>query len=311
MRNDSSWLAERINGEGPPVIIDGGMGTLLQQSGVPMDGKVWSGRAVLTNPEAVQQAHEAFIRAGAEVIITNTFAAARHMLEPGGLGDHVEKINRDAVKLAQQAMDRTAREPVAIAGSICEWAPTDDSKWHQPKAVGESVREQANLLAEAGVDLIALEMCEEIELSIAAIEATLETGLPIWIGMSAKTHENCDYLSAFDTATFDFESLVKALASYPAMIMNIMHTPITDVDEALTLTRKYWQGPIGVYPESGYFTMPDWNFVDIIEPDELTIIAQGWVESGVRMVGGCCGLGPAHIAALNNAMKRDSERGFR
>jgi len=298
MPNNISWLKDRIDGKGPPIIIDGGMGTLLQQSGVPMDGKVWSGRAVLSHPAAVQQAHEDFIKAGAEVIITNTFAAARHMLEPGGLSEHVEAINRNAVKLAQQARDRAAEETVAIAGSICEWAPTDDPKWHQPKAVGESVREQAGLLAEAGVDLIALEMCEEIELSIAATEAALETGLPLWIGMSAKKHQGCDYLSVFDYPEPDFESLIKALSGYPSMMMNIMHTPITDVDEAMRITRKYWQGPIGVYPESGYFTMPDWQFVDIIDAEELARIAQGWVNNGVRLVGGCCGLGPAHIAAL-------------
>ena len=302
MNDNITWLEKRIGGEGPPVVIDGGMGTLLQASGVPMDGKVWSGRAVLSNPEAVQQAHEAFIRAGAEVIITNTFAAARHMLEPGGLGEQVEAINRNAVKLAIQARDCVAEEPVAIVGSICEWAPTHDPKWHQPKAVGKSVREQADLLAEAGVDLIALEMCEEIELSIAATEAALETGLPLWIGMSAKTHKGSDCLSVFDTAAFDFESLVKALADYPAMIMNIMHTPITDVDEALRLTRKYWKGSIGIYPESGYFTMPDWQFIDIIEADELAKLAKDWVEDGVRLVGGCCGLGPEHIAALRQAL---------
>jgi len=291
-------MTARLAGNGAPVIIDGGTGTLLQQAGVPMDDKVWSGRAVLSNPEAVRQAHEAFIRAGAEVIIANTFATARHMLEPGGLGEHVRDINLDAVRLAKQARDNLDQPSVAIAGSICEWAPTDDPKWHNARAVGESVREQANLLAEAGVDLIALEMCEIIDLSVASIEAALEPGLPIWIGMSAKTHKGYNSLSVFDDPALDFESLVKSLADYPAMIMNIMHTPITDIDESLAIVKQYWQGPIGVYPESGYFTMPDWNFVDIIEPEELTRLAQGWIDKGVRLLGGCCGLGPAHIKAL-------------
>lgn len=303
MTDNINWLIDRINGKAAPLIIDGGMGTQLQNSGVPMDGRVWSGRSVLSHPEAVVQAHEAFIQAGAEVIIANTFAAARHMLEPGGLGEQVEEININAVRLAKQARDNVAENPVAIAGSICEWAPTDDPKWHNPKAVGESAREQAELLAEAGVDLIALEMCEEIELSIAATEAALQTGLPIWIGMSAQTHKGYDSLSVFDYPTLDFESLVKALARYPAMMMNIMHTPITDIDESLAIVKQYWGGPIGIYPESGYFTMPDWQFIDIIEPDELAKLAQHWVQDGVRMVGGCCGLGPLHIAALSNALK--------
>ena len=303
MNTNISWLEQRLKGAGAPVVIDGGMGTELEKSGVPMDGKVWSGRAVLSHPDAVRQAHEAFITAGAEVIIANTFAAARHMLEPGGLGDHVRDINLDAVRLAQQARDNAADGAVAIAGSICEWAPTDDPRWHTPEAVGRSSREQAEILAEAGVDLIALEMCEQIDFSVAAIDAALEFGLPVWIGMSAKTHQNCSSLSVFDYQELDFANLVEALAGYPSMMMNIMHTPVPDVDEAIDIVRQHWEGPVGVYPESGYFTMPNWQFVDVIEPDELARVAQGWVERGVRMVGGCCGLGPAHIAALRRALK--------
>ena len=302
MPDNINWLEDRVRGVGAALVIDGGMGTLLQHSGVPMHGKVWSGQAVLSHPEAVLRAHEAFIEAGAEAIITNTFAAARHMLEPGSLGQQVKEINLNAVQLARQARDNVAKEPVAIVGSICEWAPTDNPKWHTAKAVNNSVREQAELLAEAGVDLIALEMCQEIELSIAATEAVLETGLPFWIGMSAQTHQGCDNLSVFDYAELDFESLVKALAGYPAMMMNIMHTPITDIDRALSTLRQYWDGPIGIYPESGYFTMPDWHFVDIVEPEELAEMAQSWIDKGVRMVGGCCGLGPEHIAALRQTL---------
>jgi S-methylmethionine-dependent homocysteine/selenocysteine methylase len=296
-----SWLENRILGEGPPVIIDGGMGTELEKFGVPMDDKVWSGRAVLSHPDTVRRVHEAFISAGAEVIIANTFATARHMLEPGGLGDHVREINLNAVRLAQQARDNAAKEPVAIAGSICEWAPTDDARWHSPEAVGQSAREQAEFLAEAGVDLIALEMCEQTEFSVAATEAALEVGLPIWIGMSAKTHRGCSSLSVFDYEELDFESLVKGLAGYPAMMMNIMHTPMPDIDEALKIIHKYWDGPVGIYPESGYFTMPNWQFVDVIEPDRLAKSARSWVDDGVRLVGGCCGLGPEHISALRQA----------
>ena len=303
MTNSISWLENRILGDGPPLIIDGGMGTELEKSGVPMDGKVWSGRAVLSHPDAVRQIHEEFITAGAEVIIANTFAAARHMLEPGGLGDYVSEINLNAVKLAQQARENVAAEPVAIAGSICEWAPTDDPHWNTPEAVGQSSREQAELLAEAGVDLIALEMCEQTEFSVAATEAALEVGLPVWIGMSAKTHKGCNSLSVFDYEELDFESLVKGLAVYPAMMMNIMHTPVPDINEAMRIVRKYWNGPVGIYPESGYFTMPNWQFVDVIEPEELAKSAQSWIDEGVRMVGGCCGLGAEHIAALRQEFR--------
>ncbi len=303
MSIELSWLEDRLNGVGPPLIIDGGMGTELEKAGVPMDGKVWSGRAVLTHPDSVYAAHEAFIEAGAEVIIANTFATGRHMLEPGGLGEHVREINVNAVRIAQQARDNAAAVPVAVAGSICEWAPEGDVKWANAAAIGESVREQAEILAEAGVDLLALEMCEQVDLSAAAVEAAMETDLPIWIGVSARTHADCASLSVFDDAALDFESLVQRLARYPAAMMNIMHTPISDIAEALDITRRHWQGPVGIYPESGYFTMPNWQFVDVIEPAQLIEEARQWVDGGVRMVGGCCGLGPAHIAALRQAFK--------
>ena len=298
MSKDIDWLQARLQGTGAPVVIDGGMGTELEKAGVPMDGSVWSGQAVLTHPETVLTVHEAFINAGAEVIIANTFASARHMLEPGGLGDQVRKINLDAVKVAKQARDRAANSPVAIAGSICEWAPTDDPKWHTAEAVGRSSREQAFLLAEAGVDLIALEMCEEIELSLATAEAALEVGLPVWLGVSARTHKGNQSLSVFDFAEYEFSSLVNAVSRLPVDMINIMHTPIADIDEALAIVQSSWQGPVGIYPESGHFTMPNWHFVDIITPDDLVSLAQQWTDKGVRLLGGCCGIGPKHIDAL-------------
>ncbi len=302
MTDNISWLEDRVGGKGAPLVIDGGMGTQLEKSGVPMDGRVWSARAILSHPEAVRQAHEDFITAGAEVIITNTFSAARHMLEPGGLGDHVKTLNRNAVKLAQQARDSVAKAPVAIAGSICEWSSGDDPDWHTPEAVGSSMREQADILAEAGVDLIALEMCQQSAFSVAAANAVMEVGLPFWIGLSAQTHKGSSSLSVFDHKQLDFESLVKVLAEYPAMMMNVMHTPVPDVDRAMEIVKRYWNGPVGVYPESGYFIMPNWHFVDVIDPDELAKIAQTWIGNGARMVGGCCGLGPEHISALRQAL---------
>ena len=304
MTDNISWIEDRVGGKGAALVIDGGMGTQLEKSGVPMDDKVWSARAILSHPEAVRQAHEDFITAGAEVIITNTISAARHMLESGGLGDQVKEINRNAVKLAQQSRDSVAKAQVAIAGSICEWTLRDNPNRYTPEAVGRSIREQAEILAEAGVDLIALEMCQQSAFSVAAANAVMQVGLPFWIGLSAQTHKGCSSLSVFDHKQLDFESLVKALAEYPAMMMNIMHSPVPDVNRAMEIVRRYWNSPVGVYPESGYFIMPNWQFVDVIEPDKLAKIAQTWIDNGARMVGGCCGLGPEHIAALRQALNQ-------
>src|SRR5215469_15701198 len=100
---------------GEVMIIDGGMGTQLQAEGVPMDEVAWSARANLEQPDVVQRVHEAYIRAGAEVIIVNTFAASRAALEPAGLGSRVAEANRNAVRAALRAREAAGSRPVAVA----------------------------------------------------------------------------------------------------------------------------------------------------------------------------------------------------
>ena len=257
---------------------------------------------MISHPDNIRAIHERYIEAGAEVIITNSFSSARHMLEPAGLGDEVDKVNRVAVEMALQARENSAQTPVVVAGSICEWVSASDEKWNRTEAITDSVREQAEILVEAGVDLIAFEMCETVEHSCAAIEAVKDFNLPLWIGVSAQSFPDQPALSVFDVADRSFEELIIGLARYPAMVLNIMHTPIQDIGVAMEIVRRHWDGPIGIYPESGHFTMPNWNFVDVIEPADLVPLARSWVEDGVRLVGGCCGLGPEHIAALREEL---------
>src|SRR5215467_5643405 len=121
-------VAEVIAGRlaaGEVLIIDGGTGTQLQAEGVPMDDMAWSARANLEQPDVVQRVHEDYIRAGAEVIIANTFAASRAALEPAGLGSRVAEANRAAVRAAQRARQATATGPVAVAGSMSSFSPID------------------------------------------------------------------------------------------------------------------------------------------------------------------------------------------
>lgn len=308
----TEWISKRLAGEGAPIIIDGGMGTELEKTGVPMNKACWSGMAVLDAPDVVRKVHTEFLRAGAEVIIANTFSSGRHMLDPAGAGEHVEAINRNAVKLAREAIDEAGNDTTAVAGSMCEWSSArgdTDSKWSDPAAISDSLREQATLLAEAGVDLIAIEMAQHPVLTPLAIDAATATGLPVWLGVSCQTPKDGDHLCTFDDVELDFGSTAQtivrhAIASDSVKLINIMHTPVPDVPQATEVIRSLWDGPIGVYPESGFFTMPNWQFVDVIEPNELVDEARSWVsEKGVRLLGGCCGLGPKHVAALRDAFQ--------
>ena len=299
---DPSWVQRRLSGEGLPLLIDGGMGTELEKSGVPMDGKVWSARAMLSHPDKVRDVHERYIRAGAEAIITNTFSSARHMLEPGDLGAEVRNVNLKAVELARQARDAAATSPVALVGSICEWAHDEHPTWNSPEVVGRAAAEQAEILAEAGVEILAVEMCERAELSDAVVEAVIRVGLPVWLGVSARRHQDQDRLSSFGYPERDFEEVVEVVSRYPAAIINVMHTPVSDVGAALEVVRSHWKRPVGIYPESGEFMMPNWNFVDVIDPPTLAQNAVVWANDGVRLIGGCCGLGPDHIEAVSQAL---------
>ena len=188
----SGWLAA-----GEVVIVDGGMGTQLQAEGVPMDEMAWCARANLERPEVVQRVHEAYIRAGAQVIIANTFAAGRAGLERARLGGHVAEANVSAVGAALAAREAAATGPVAVAGSMSSFCPAmmDAGDGGPPPggpAPGDSrfpgladFREQAQLLAQAGADLIALEMIGARGYGSAALQAAAETGLPVWLGITA------------------------------------------------------------------------------------------------------------------------------
>src|ERR671915_1409709 len=110
-------VQERLDA-GEVVILDGAMGTELERRGVPMDEVAWDAAALLTHPDTVREVHEDYIRAGADVIITNTFATARHVLEPAGMGERFRELNTRAVVLAKEARENAAEGEVFVAGSI-------------------------------------------------------------------------------------------------------------------------------------------------------------------------------------------------
>jgi S-methylmethionine-dependent homocysteine/selenocysteine methylase len=299
-----SWLNKIQNDK--IVLIDGGMGTELERRKVPMSDDAWSGAAMLEYSEVVRAAHEDYIRSGAEIIITNTFGTTRQMLEPAGYGADIETINRRAVEVAKEARDNVAETPVTIAGSISAMPPGFDRNAYQaPEVELESYRELVGILADGGVDLIALEMMQEDEHAPRAAQAAAETGLPVWLGISLKRDDNGNVVS-HGTENLPLDTILDAMLPYDPTVINIMHTRLDAVSEAIATVRKRFQGPIGVYPESGYYQKPGWQFVDVITPDDLVTEFKTWVAEGARLVGGCCGTGPEHIRALK-AAKSDLE----
>jgi S-methylmethionine-dependent homocysteine/selenocysteine methylase len=285
---------------GGVVLLDGATGTELQRRGVPMHGGAWSATAVLTHPEVVRAVHGDHARAGADVITANTFAAGRLFLDRSGLGGRTSEINRLAVDLARQAAAAAGR-PVAVAGSINLWDPPP-----REAEVRASLVEQAGLLAEAGVDLLLLEMMERVEDGVLALEAARGTGLPVWMGCSVRAA--ADGSVALRGRGEPLAAALEAWLPLGAAAYLVMHSLPGEIAPALRVLGERWRGPSGAYAHMGEFTMPHWRWVDMKSPEEYADVAEGWVATGARIVGGCCGLGPEYTAALARRF-RGGERG--
>ncbi len=294
---------------GDLIVVDGATGSELELRGVEPDPGAWSGPTWLERREVLQGIHEDYIRAGADIIITNTFCTARHQLEPVGYGDLVEDANRGAVVVAQNARAAAASNgrPVVIAGAVSHaFANAGErfrvvergTRWDDPVALGDSYREQVSLLAQAGVDLIALETMQRPETSLIALDAALETGLPVWLGLSIGHARDDGSIPCFDQNDVELTDTLDALLNERLWAVMVMHTEIDDTASALSFIQERWAGPLGAYPHSGFIEFPNWHQEEVIAPEAFVDAARGWYGQGARLIGGCCGVGPTHIAAL-------------
>jgi homocysteine S-methyltransferase len=296
-------VAEKL-AKGRIIILDGGTGTDIQRRGAPMSGETWCADVNRTHPDIVRLVHEDYIAAGAEVITANTFATSALLFNALGRDDDLIALDQMALTAAKEA---ARGKPVAVAGSMSTMRPvvagsdrtSKQREWPEIEARG-LFRRKARGLKDAGADLIMMEMMRDTDYSVWATEAAMETGLPVWVGISTE-RDKAGRLVGFGREDQPLDGTLAALAALKPAVISIMHSSANDTDEALVMARRHWQGPLGAYHESGYFQMPDWNFVDIIAPDDLVAKARGWAKTGATIFGGCCGLGPQHIRALADA----------
>ena len=215
-----SSISEHLNND-EILLLDGGVSTEIRRRGVALDKNVWSGLTTKTHPDEVRSVHEEYIDAGARVITANTFAAARHVLESINLGHESKLINFKSVQLAKEARDNAADQEVWIAGSMSSMPPLTS---HREAAIDghieSSYREQAEVLAEAGADLIIAEMMRDVDNASVVISAARATGLPVWIGYSTMMADNGVDVRSLrwknrdqTTTALDFEDMLKTLVS--------------------------------------------------------------------------------------------------
>ncbi len=286
-------------------LLDGGTGTELQKRGVTMTSQAWCGPAALDNIAILEEIHRDYIAAGADIITANTYATSRVLLELDGLGDRFEEINRASIRAAQKARDSCGRPDVLVAGSLSHRGPIaegtarpDGSAGGGVDAMARAVSELAAMLRDEGCDLILLEMMYDPIRMAPVFSAAAQSGLPVWAGFSARRGDDGAVLGFDPGQDIPFSDLISILDDWKIDAAGIMHTPSDVVADALDILRARFDGPLLAYPDSGYFKSPHWQFEDVIAPADLRDFAEGWVARGAQVLGGCCGLSPEHIAAL-------------
>ena len=270
------------------------MGTELFRRGVETRLPCWSAHALLHQPELVRRVHEDYLRAGAEILTTNTFRTSYRSLNKAGFGHLSKQMTDLAVRLAKQAREAATTDAVWIAGSV---APLEDC--YEPQLRPDrtvAVKEHSEMidrLCNAGVDLLLIETMNSIEEAAAAAECAASTGVPFFVS----------WVCGSDGNILNGESLalgVRILQGCHPSAFLVNCTPPGCLSQSLSVLIESADGiPAGAYANIGKAEpVFGWEFTNEIDPGGYSIFANNWIVSGARIVGGCCGTTPDHIRAL-------------
>ena len=299
------------------MILDGANGTELERLGARMDQDLWCARALADCPDLVHEVHRRYIDAGADVITTNSYSATREAMQRYGLGAHFEDWNRRSVRIALKERDRSSRaESIVVAGSVSSYG------WFSQldlETMSAHFRAQGEILVGEGVDLLILETLGSTARTIKAmVSATEDLGVPVWVSISCVRDRDTGAvmlgIEESREATYIAETygpLAEVVREIPAAggsAVLMMHSVRDVTEDAVKVMRANWSGPVGAYPNAGYWTRPNWAFVDQVSPDEYLADARRWVEAGAAIVGGCCGVGVEHIRALAEGLEGFANR---
>lgn len=278
-----------------PVICDGAMGTLLQASGKLSPGGVPE-EMNATVPDVVLGAHRAYIAAGSQIVTTNSFGGSRVRLGKSGLAERVRELNTTAARIAREA----AGDAVLVAGSMGPMGEMVDPWGSISFAEARAVfAEQAEALAEGGVDLFIIETMFDLEEMRAAIEGTRSVSLlPIVATMTFDQGGRTMMGIRPDTAA-------NALLSMGAQMIG------TNCGRGPAETEVVVRSMAAACPEAVLVAQPNAGVPRLVNgvatfdatPADMARYAKIYVDIGVRILGGCCGSTPAHIKAIAEAVR--------
>ena len=223
-------LQERLD-HGEVIILDGAIGTQRQEMGLPIYKTAWAATALQTHPSTVQVMHESYVKAGADILTTNTYASARRNLEPLGLGELTGELNRRAVLLAREARDKAADgRPVRIAGSISNFGMVttgEDMQSLQRRSryteeqLKANLREQASLLIEAGVDFLLAESTGTNTHRKWVSDACKSTGASFWVGFKSHRAPNDAVVRTGYLSTDKLADVLGDVMSHGGSVLNV------------------------------------------------------------------------------------------
>jgi S-methylmethionine-dependent homocysteine/selenocysteine methylase len=304
-------LHERL-AAGERLLLDGATGSELQlrgvnvSKGVSADGNrlgAWSATAMGDAPEIVRAVHEDYLKAGADILTTNSFWTNSFKLGLVGLADEAEAYTRLAGEIAIEARDRLKPDAL-VAGGMAP--PHGGLEPVDPVDLPREFAMQGRVLAEAGVDLLLLEYIGYVDDCVAAVDAVAPTGLPVVLGLRHVTPEGT--MQAGEA----FEDLVAALGDRSVDAILLMCTDPATTTTCLELLRDAYGGAIGAYANIGYGQAdpatkdPKSQFHSIdtgdCTPERYAEFGRAWLDLGAQIIGGCCATRPAHIAALRRMM---------
>ncbi len=287
----SRTLAEMI-GDGRVHVLDGAMGTMLYGKGVFVN--VCYDELNLRQPQLVKDVHEAYLRAGAEVLETNTFGANPVKLQGYGLRDQTEEINRTAAGLAREV----AGDSAAVAGAMgplgVRIEPYGPTGREEAQAFFER---QARGLLEGGVDGFILETFADLAEIHAAIQAVRDVSdLPIIAQMTIGEDGRTPYGT-------DVEMVAQRLTEWGADVigLNCSVGPV-GILEAIERMAKVTQTPLSAQPNAGLPKLVGDRKIYLASPEYMASYARRLIEAGAKFVGGCCGTMPEHIKQIADAL---------
>src|SRR5580692_6165769 len=269
------------------VLCDGAMGTLLYAKGIFIN-RCYDELNV-SQPDLIRGIHHEYLKAGAEIIETNTFGGNSFRLARHSMADKVDDINRAGVRLAREAAKSF---DVWVAGSVgplgTRIEPLGKTSFQEAR---DAFRQQIQVLAESGADLLILETfgyLEEIHQAMLAAR-DVSAKLPIVAQVTIDEDGNC--LDGSDPQTF-----VPKLVEWGANVIgcNCSVGPVAMLD-AMERVRAATSLPLAAQPNAGIPRSVDGRNIYLCSPEYMASYARKFVAAGVRLVGGCCGTTPDHI----------------